>query len=561
MCTFLLVSGLGLTQNRMKARAASGSSSVAFSSSNPKIGETLTVTLQVKTDTYAMSEFTMQYDSSILEFTGSSNSSNCSGGNGLLKIMFDGLSGGGTEELRITFNTIATGSSKISVSFVEAYNVEGKELIPVPISGCSATVTVQNAAAEPSGGGTGESGGNTDGNDGGETATKSSDNSLRSLTISPGSLSPAFASGTTNYTATVASDVEGIAVDAKVSNEKASVESVTGNTKLAVGANTVRIKVKAENGTVATYTIVVTRAAETKPAESDSNTTKEKEIVVDGVNYKVSATLPEDTLPAEFTKETATYNGQTVEVYAFPYENLKLYYLNPTDSTSSSSEFCFYNEKEETFFPYINIIVGTVYVIYLPDTYSTQDAPAGYEKTELLIGNHLVSAYQLAAGDADASETTEKTGKATADQTEKSGDGQNDFYLVYAVNQNGEAGWYQYDASNMSMQRFNTAAYENSEYGAAADYVSRYNMLLDTSNAEKKRSRLVMAALIVGLFIALAVIVDLLLFYRRNDKDDQGEGENPTDQDMREDPAVRRKIRKAHRKKKKERRSYDYDDL
>ena len=52
-----------------------------------------------------------------------------------------------------------------------------------------------------------------------------------------------------------------IAVSATPVNEKATIESVTGNTNLAVGANVVQIVVKAENGTTATYKITVTRQA------------------------------------------------------------------------------------------------------------------------------------------------------------------------------------------------------------------------------------------------------------------------------------------------------------
>ena len=74
-------------------------------------------------------------------------------------------------------------------------------------------------------------------------------------------MSPAFKGSTTKYTATVDNSVTSIAVSATPVNEKATIESVTGNTNLAVGANVVQIVVKAENGTTATYKITVTRQA------------------------------------------------------------------------------------------------------------------------------------------------------------------------------------------------------------------------------------------------------------------------------------------------------------
>ena len=60
-----------------------------------------------------------------------------------------------------------------------------------------------------------------------------------------------------------------IAVSATPANEKAVVESVSGNENLKEGVNQIKIVVKAENGVTATYTIKVTKqsggAADTKP--------------------------------------------------------------------------------------------------------------------------------------------------------------------------------------------------------------------------------------------------------------------------------------------------------
>ena len=70
------------------------------------------------------------------------------------------------------------------------------------------------------------------------------------MKLSSGTLSPSFKYNVTKYTATVGYDVTKVVVSAKTSNEKATIESVTGDgtVNLKVGDNVIEIVVKAENG-------------------------------------------------------------------------------------------------------------------------------------------------------------------------------------------------------------------------------------------------------------------------------------------------------------------------
>lgn len=451
------------------------------------IGDTFTITVSTPEGTALMS---ISYDASLLEYTGSSEGADCLGGAGNRTV--NPIDGKAT----LSFKAIAAGSGTISLSSTLAGDAEGND---TTFSPTSASFTIKNSVSTPDPDNT--PGGNT-------TPAKSSDNSLKSLTISPGTLSPSFKYSTTKYTATVASNVTSVAVDAQVSNSKATVESVTGNTDLKVGENTIKITVKAENGTIAVYTITVTRSAGTaeNPGETPKPPTEEpedKDIVIDGVSYIVSDKLPEQALPEEFTKGSVTYNGKEVEAYSFPYQNLRLLYLNPSESSSAASGFYFYNEEQKQFFPYINITVGQIYILVLPTSYNTGILPDGYQETKVTMGSHTVSAYQLATASAAAEDTDSQ--KA------------NEFYLIYGVDKDGTPGWYQYDAGNMSAQRFNEAAYAAGA-GASKDaskYIDAYNGLLDKYNLEKNRDRIIMAALIFALAVAIIVIVNILIFGRK----------------------------------------------
>jgi hypothetical protein len=87
----------------------------------------------------------------------------------------------------------------------------------------------------------------------------SSDATLSALAISGVALAPAFNPSQTSYTASVANSVTSVTVTATKNNANATV-TVYGGTALLVGANTITIHVKAQDGTTTkTYTITITR--------------------------------------------------------------------------------------------------------------------------------------------------------------------------------------------------------------------------------------------------------------------------------------------------------------
>ncbi|MBX7210334.1 MAG: cadherin-like beta sandwich domain-containing protein [Verrucomicrobiaceae bacterium] len=98
----------------------------------------------------------------------------------------------------------------------------------------------------------------------GSFTTPSTNADLSSLSLSSGTLSPVFASGTTSYTAGVPNPVSSITVTPVKADANATV-TVNGGSpftpvSLALGTNTITILVTAQDGTTTkTYTVVVTR--------------------------------------------------------------------------------------------------------------------------------------------------------------------------------------------------------------------------------------------------------------------------------------------------------------
>ena len=92
-----------------------------------------------------------------------------------------------------------------------------------------------------------------------EKPKESNNKNLKSLTISGDyELTPAFDKDETEYSITIGTDVESLDIKAVAEDSSAKVE-ISGNDKLLTGENTIEVKVTAEDGTVRTYKINVTK--------------------------------------------------------------------------------------------------------------------------------------------------------------------------------------------------------------------------------------------------------------------------------------------------------------
>ena len=101
-------------------------------------------------------------------------------------------------------------------------------------------------------------------------APMSTDNNLKSLTVSNATISPAFSAGTTNYTAEVPFEVSKLNVSATANDSKAKV-SVNSPNLTPNGTTKVTVTVTAENGSKKTYTISVKRAQDPNYTASSNN--------------------------------------------------------------------------------------------------------------------------------------------------------------------------------------------------------------------------------------------------------------------------------------------------
>ena len=392
------------------------------------------------------------------------------------------------------------------------------------MAGSSTSVTVKNEAAGSNTGNNSNTGSNTN------TAALSADNSLKALTISPGTLSPAFKGSTTKYTATVDNSVTSIAVSATPVNEKATIESVTGNTNLAVGANVVQIVVKAENGTTATYKITVTRqAAGTTGSETtttgsengddgngDSETPEDTEevdttetpvsaadVVINNTTYHIADNFTEEQIPADFTEATVNFRGTECRGLTFDKGTISLIYLETDNVDATTGRFFIYDETRDVVYDFMKFTAGeSSYVIPLLAPLDSV-LPESYVQVSLQMPeNTVMTAYQLPVED---------------------GEEASDFYIFYGVNQDGTEGWYQYDAAEGTYQRVNGNITETADSSSddLAALQSEYDELSKKYKDAKSFSRNMIAVLIFVLAIAVVIILNIVLFGRKKKGKDE----------------------------------------
>lgn len=256
---------------------------------------------------------------------------------------------------------------------------------------------------------------------------KSSNASLGSLVISAGTLSPEFSAATKDYTATVDYSCSSLAVTANPADAKASVTSVTGNDSLEVGENTVSIVVTAEDGSTSTYNIVVTRRAEDDPENADKQDNWKK-FDINGTEWTMVNDIPEDVVPEGFEHSKTVIDGLEYNTLHGTFGDITLVYLQ----SESGNGLFVYDAAQNTAYEFVRINSESHFIVVLLP--KVDDVPEGYNEISLSIeGKGVATAYQTKA-------------EKTDDQTK-------DFYLVYAINDNGESGWYTYDSVDGTYMR------------------------------------------------------------------------------------------------------------
>lgn len=399
--TFILCFHMG----SMVTRAEGASVTIALSSATVSIGGSVTVTVTVSGSDVSQYDIYLTYDSSVLQYVSSSGAAQANGSGGTIRLV------GGTGSTSLTFTAIANGSSYVSTSGSEVYNMNYGQ---IPITHAGANITVETAVPSTT------EGDKTTEDDKTEEPTteedkRSADCSLSALQVSPGKLEPAFSASTTAYFVQLEEDATSIVVSAQTADEKAST-AISGADNLKKGENTVKITVTAENGAVKIYNI---RVAVGALVEAPT-------VTIDGKPYRFVNDATELQVPERYSAATLQYEDMDVMAYESPNKRITLVCLE--DEKYERAWFV-YVEKDNSFIPYQEHSSKFNRYVVLPVPKDVA-VPSGYDEGELMIQGKKLSAYHSAEVE-DA-----------------------DIWLIYAINIDGDEGFYFYDAAEEAFMRY-----------------------------------------------------------------------------------------------------------
>lgn len=404
--------------NNTNTYAATAQTSVT--ATGGKVGDTIPVTIEISSDYFLGTyEIYVDYNESKLICP---DGNDVQGGGGRVKIIGGAdMSESKSASYTINFEAKAAGASKIEVSGSAYYFDE-------------ATGDVVEMVVEPS-----------------ETKVKvksqvqaSSDNTLSDLSLQtdsatgvskPVKLKPEFSPDVTEYHTTFTYDVNKVVVSATQADPKATVE-ISG-TRIDLGDNTTTITVTAEDGSVKEYIIYSTKTTdlptpttEEEESSTEETTTKpekaEDNIYVESMEKYIIIDIAGLDIPEGFEESTYTYADKTVNVARGISKNLVLMYL-ADDEEMTNGAFYIYDSKNDSFYKMCNIQTDKkLYtIIKTPDNL---EIPKEFLEKKVKINGVNVDAWAI--------------------------DGEDTFYLVYAMNWEGTAGLYVFDRSEGTMQRY-----------------------------------------------------------------------------------------------------------
>ena len=206
--------------------------------------------------------------------------------------------------------------------------------------------------------------------------------SLASLSISPGSIYPAFSADTLEYSATVNDSVTSVAVTAKAAHDKAKVSLNGVQSELKMGSNTIKITVTAENGDTKVYRIYIRRGTPT-PTPKPYPILKEG-----GVSYTILSKASLETIPSGFSWSETTYNGELIPCLAGSDGTLLLWLVS-----DSGKALYYYDQENVSLSPCYGYSVSAFQGMFIPFP-KDFTCPSGYEKKTVLISEKEIEAYQ-----------------------------------------------------------------------------------------------------------------------------------------------------------------------
>lgn len=246
------------------------------------------------------------------------------------------------------------------------------------------------------------------------------------------------------------------------------------------------------------------------------------QVDVDGVIYTLTDDFADADIPNGYARTQRTLDGAERQMVENDNGSVCLGYMIDAEGVGA---FFLYNEENATFSPYAEISISdTTSIIVLNDA-SQVSLPDNYQEAKLSLNEKEFPVWQ---------------------DTENEG-----MYVIYAMNSNGETGFYQYDSAEGTYQRFTPAAADTAEEETdASSILGKIQKFIE--------GHMSLVILVVGLGGILGLLILIILavkLHNRNAELDELYDEYGIDLEEEEEEEVKpskKELKKAEKAAKKE---------
>lgn len=252
------------------------------------------------------------------------------------------------------------------------------------------------------------------------------------------------------------------------------------------------------------------------------------EVDVNGTAYKLSDNFADADIPAGFVKTEIQFEGQARQMVAQETSGITLGYLLDGEG---KGDFFLYNEDDATFSPFEQVNISDTTSIALLSEKPGGKLPKTFQEVTLTLNGKDFPAWQ---------------------NTEKDG-----FYVIYAINSNGDKGYYQYDDSEGTYQRYDIS--DTVEEKKDTSLLGKIKNFID-----KHLQMIVLIAGLGALIVLILLIVLAVKLHNRNAELDELYDEYGIDEEEPEvkKPAVKEKTAaRSGLRKRKEEDDFDEEDF
>lgn len=234
----------------------------------------------------------------------------------------------------------------------------------------------------------------------------------------------------------------------------------------------------------------------TQPSTTTASLDNNAKFTVNGKELVVTENLNPNKYPTGFSETKVTCKDKKYKGLKF--NKADIYMVCLLNQQSGAAAYYIYKDDTQSVYPFIQIKDGTNYIFALSSEFMDDtQIPDSLQETELEFEKGTVAAYQEASPQNAAS------------------------YLIYAMNQDGEKNWYEYNSDDKTYSEYTQSSEEVSSDNEEAEesdsnYLGeKYTQLEEKYDKEKTTYRIIIAIMLFLIAVLFVFWINTLLKVRQ----------------------------------------------